>query len=95
MSGTDTDACTSCCAASAGTIQLGVLVLKLLQTLGFGHVHPSELRFPVVEGRLGDTVLARQIGGLRPGLMLAQNRDDLLFRNRARFICPSLRKAGL
>jgi hypothetical protein len=40
-------------------------------------------------------VLARQIRGLRPGLVLLQNPYDLLSVNRARFIYPSFFKAGL
>lgn len=70
------------------------VAIKLLQALGFGHVQAAEPGLPVVEGRLGDTVLAGEAGGLRTGLLLAHNRDDMICSsvNRARFICPSLRR---
>ncbi len=35
---------------------------------------------PVIQRRLGDPVLSRQVRRLRPRLLLAQNPDDLLFR---------------
>jgi len=59
-------------------LQLGVLVLELLQPLRLGDIDPAIAGLPVVQRRFRDAVLARQIGGLRPSLVLAQNRDDLL-----------------
>lgn len=53
---------------------------ELLQTLGFRDVHAAEFGLPVVQGRLRNAVLAREIGGLRPSLVLLQHRNDLLFR---------------
>jgi len=50
-------------------LELRVLVLELLQPLGLGDVHAAVLGLPVVKRRFGDAVLARQIGGLRPGLV--------------------------
>jgi hypothetical protein len=38
------------------------------------------------EGRLADPVLPAQVGRLHPGLVLLQDRDDLLFRMPWRFI---------
>jgi hypothetical protein len=40
-------------------------------------------------------VLACQIGRLRSGLVLAQNRNDLLFGDLIRFIVRPLFEAGL
>ena len=60
--------------------QLRILVFQSLQSLGVGHVHHAILHLPVIKCRLAHTVLAGQIGRLRTRLMLAQNRDDLLFR---------------
>ncbi len=70
-------------------LQLRVLVLELLQTLGLGDVHVPVLGLPVVEGRLRHAVLARQIGGLRAGLVLLQHLPMICSSvNRARFVCP-------
>jgi hypothetical protein len=42
-------------------------------------VHAAVFGLPVVECCLGDPEPVGQIGRLRPCLVLAQNRDDLLF----------------
>jgi hypothetical protein len=43
-----------------------------------------------------DAVLARQVSRLCPSLVLAQNRNDLLFREPARsIVCPSSRARTL
>src|SRR5580704_13297 len=63
-------------------------VLELLQPFGLGDIHASVLGLPVIERRFRDAVLARQIRPLRPGTVLSS-------LNRARFICPSFKKAGL
>src|SRR3984885_12978955 len=42
--------------------------------------HPAVLSPPVVQRRFRDTVLARQIRRPRPGLVLLQHPDDLIFR---------------
>jgi hypothetical protein len=44
--------------------------------LGFGHIHAAVLGLPVVQSGFRDAVLARQLGGLCPSLVLAQNRDE-------------------
>jgi hypothetical protein len=61
-------------------LQLAVLVLEGSQPLGLRHLQAAVFGLPVVQRRFRDPVLARQIGRLRPSLMLAQHRDDLLFR---------------
>ncbi len=58
----------------------GALLLELLQPLGLGDVHATVFGLPVVKRRFRNSVLARQIGGLRAGLVLLQHADDLLFR---------------
>jgi hypothetical protein len=62
---------------------------------GLGHVHAAVLGLPIVERRFRDAVLARQIGSLRPSLMLAQNANDLLFREPCSLHLSVLVKAGL
>ena len=59
---------------------MGILSGLVIQALGVGHVHPAILGLPVIERRLADAVPAGQIARLRPCLVLAQNRDDLIFR---------------
>jgi hypothetical protein len=61
-------------------LQLGVLVLECLQTLGFRNVHPAELRLPGVELGAADPVLTADIGGRNTRLLLTQHGNDLLFR---------------
>src|SRR6185437_16351121 len=48
---------------SQQALQLGVLVLELLEPLGLGDVHAAELRLPGVERRRADPVLAADLGG--------------------------------
>jgi len=62
----------------------------LSQPLGLRKVHPAE--FPIIRRRFRDTVLARRIGCLRTGLVLAQHANNLPSVNLARFICPSFRR---
>jgi hypothetical protein len=59
-------------------LQLAVLVLKLLQPLGFGHLHAAEFPLPIVEGCLADPVLTAKIRRLRTRLVLLQNTDESL-----------------
>ena len=54
------------------------------------YLHAAVLGLPVVQRGFRDAVLARQIGRLRSGLVLAQNRDDLSSVNRIRFIVRPL-----
>src|SRR4030081_1580187 len=61
-------------------LDLGVLAFQAFQALGLGELEPAVLGFPVVEGRLADPVLTAESSRLHPGLVLPQNRDDLLFR---------------
>jgi hypothetical protein len=44
------------------------------------YLHAAVLGLPVVKRRFRDAVLARQIRRLRPGLVLLQHPDDLIFR---------------
>src|SRR6266849_3127088 len=60
-------------------LQLPVLLLQLLQFLGFSAVHPTVLRFPAVIGLFRDAVLPTQLRCGQPSLSLLQDRDDLLF----------------
>lgn len=50
------------------------------RALGVGDVHPAIFGLPAIQRRLGDPVLAGKIASLRTLFMLADNRDDLLFR---------------
>src|SRR5215467_5160192 len=61
-------------------LQPGVLALQPLQALGLRDLKPAVLGLPIVEARLANPVLAAQIGGLNSGLVLLQDRNDLLFR---------------
>src|SRR5262249_9027708 len=61
-------------------LQLGVLALQPLQPLSLGDLQPAVLGFPVVEGGFADPVFPAQIGRLHSGLVLLQDRNDLLFR---------------
>src|SRR6185437_8068393 len=70
-------------------LQLAVLVFERLQLARIRHVHPAELRLPFEEGRAADAMLAEQIGRLHPGLVLAQNPNDLLFRKPRTLHRPS------
>lgn len=71
-------------------LQLGVLILKLLQSLGLGDIHDPELGLPVVQRRFRDAVPAGQVRRRRASLMLLQHANDLLSSViLARFICPS------
>src|ERR1700731_2320938 len=60
-------------------LQLPVLVLQLLQLLGFSAVHTTVLRLPAVIGLLRDTVLPTQLRCAQPSFSLLQDRDDLFF----------------
>src|SRR5512144_457180 len=65
-------------------LELGVLVLERLEPLGIRHVEAAILGLPFVEGCAADPVLATNIARLCTGLLLAQDPDDLLFREPAR-----------
>src|SRR6476661_1301948 len=60
-------------------LQLPVLILQLLQSLGFAAVHPAVLRLPAVIGLLCNAVLPTQLRRGQSSFSLLQNRDDLLF----------------
>src|SRR5437763_6395885 len=70
-------------------LQLPVLVLQLLQLLGFTAVHPTILRLPAVVSLLRDPVLSAQLGRCQSCLALLQDRDDLLFAVSRAFHCGS------
>ena len=76
-------------------LQLGVLVLKRLQPLGLGDVHPAVLGLPIVKRRFRNAVLAGEIGGLGTGLMLLQHANNLFFRKPCTLHLSVLRLAGL
>lgn len=61
-------------------LQPRVLVLQALQPASVRHIQPTELRLSGVERRFRDPVTAANIRRLRPAFLLAQNPDDLLFR---------------
>jgi hypothetical protein len=65
------------------------------QPLGLGDVHPAVFGLPVVKRRLGDPVLASQVGRLGPSLVLVQHRDNLLFRKPFPLHLSVLRQVGL
>jgi len=69
--------------------------LKRLQPFGLGDVHAAEPGLPVLEGRFRDPVLARQIGGLRAGLVRLQQSNDLLFREACWLFQSVLIRVGL
>src|SRR4029453_12293707 len=70
-------------------LQLSVLVLQLLQLLGFTAVHPTVLRLPAVVRLLRDPVLPAQLRCCQSCLALLQDRDDLLFAVSRAFHCGS------
>ena len=49
----------------------------------------------IIQRRLRDAVLAREIGGLRARLMLPQHANNLLFRKPGSLHLSVLHKAGL
>jgi hypothetical protein len=60
-------------------LQLGVLDLKSLQTLGIGYVHAAKLRLVIVEAGRADAVLAANLRRRHARLVLLQDGDDLPF----------------
>jgi hypothetical protein len=62
-----------------------ILVLQGPQPLGLGHLHPTELCFPLVDAGVADPVLAAQLRNRNASLMLLQNPDDLLFGKATAF----------
>ena len=63
---------------------IAVLILKRPQAFGVRHVETAVLGLSFIEGRTADPVLAANIHGLRASFLLAQNPNDLLFREAAR-----------
>jgi hypothetical protein len=76
-------------------LQPTVLVFQRPQPFRLGHLQTTERGLPLVEGRRADPVLAADLRRRYARLLLPQNRDDLFFRKRDRFIRPSPRWAGL
>ena len=76
-------------------LQPSVLALHRLQALRLGDLEPAVLGLPVVKRRFAHPVLPAHVGRLRPGLVLLQNRNDLLFRMPFALHRPVLSKAGL
>src|SRR5262249_22378679 len=73
-------------------LQLAVLVFQHPQPFGLRHIHAAVFALPVVQGGFRDAVFARQVSRLCPSLVLAQNRNDLLFRKPATLHRPSLQQ---
>jgi len=63
-----------------GKQPLELVVPALLQAPGFGRVNAAMAGLPVMQRRFKDAMRAHQIRGLHARLMLAQTRDDPLFR---------------
>jgi hypothetical protein len=51
-----------------------------MTALRLAHVHPAKLRLPAIKRRRADAMLTAQISCLRPGLVLFQYPNHLLFR---------------
>src|ERR1700730_324143 len=60
-----------------------------------GDVHAAVLGLPAIQRRFRDALLAREIGGLCPRLMLAQHPNNLLFRKPGSLHLSVLQKDGL
>jgi len=65
-------------------LQLAVLILQGLQALGIRYLKAAVLGLPFEERGAADPLLAAALGRLGYGLLLAQDPDDLLFREPAR-----------
>jgi hypothetical protein len=65
-------------------LQLAVLVLQGLQELAIRYLEAAVLGLPFEERGAADPLLAADVGRLGSGLLLAQDPDDLLFREPAR-----------
>src|SRR6201984_3828017 len=65
------------------SVQAAVLIFQRFQPPGVRDLAPPVLRFPLIEGRARDPVPSAHLFGPRPGLLLAQYPDDLLFREAA------------
>lgn len=65
------------------TLQVRVLILELLQSLGLTDLHAAILRAPIVKRRITDPVLPAELRCAQPGLVLLQHADDLFFREPA------------
>ena len=76
-------------------LQLGALVLKLLEPLGLGHLHPAELGLPGVERRRADPMLAADLGGLKPGPCSRRTAMICSSVDLDRFIVQSILQTGL
>src|SRR5579863_4430944 len=64
-------------------LQLRVLLLELLQAPDVRNAHAAKLRLPGIERRLRYAVLAAHLAHLQASLLLAQNANDLFFREPA------------
>ncbi len=75
-------------------LQLDVLIFQRLQALGVRDIEAAILGLPLVKRRAADPVLATHVSRLRPGFMLAQNPDDLFFRERLGFMYATFSDTG-
>ena len=57
-----------------------ILIFKLLQLAGIGHIHAAKPGFPFVIRGVADPVLAPDISGRHAAFLRPQYPDDLLFR---------------
>jgi hypothetical protein len=71
-------------------LQLGVLVLELLQPLCVGQVHPAILGLQLAERRRAQPVLPAKLGGWQACLLLLDHPDDLRLGETAFFSCRLL-----
>src|SRR3712207_5154556 len=76
-------------------LELRVLVLERLQPPGLRDVEPAGLRLPGVERGLADPVPPTLVRCRCTGLLLAQDRNDLLFREPRSLHRPVLPGSGL
>src|SRR5260221_11583506 len=70
-------------------LQPGVLVLELLQALGLADIHAAVFGPPIIQRRLRDAVLAREIPFFAPASCSRSTPIICSSVDLARFICPS------
>jgi hypothetical protein len=76
-------------------LQLGVLVLKLLQPLGFRHVEATVLGLPVMQSVASETPCLCARSAVFAPASCSKTPMICSSVNRTRFIRPSFSKAGL
>src|SRR5258708_36560839 len=71
-------------------LQPGVLVLELLQALGLADIHAAVFGPPIIQRRLRDAVLAREIPVFAPASCSRSTPIICSSLDLARFLCPSV-----